>query len=219
MRAYGKFELLYEESHEKGVLYLKFPAEQPPEVMRAANGKLEVKVRDELTSQSDLQLPVDLVVLVTGMVQPRERGAASGRSSFRSAGTASSTRSTPSSGRSRRSWTVSRSAAPASSPRPSSESVTSGLAAVTWSAAMLKQGRAELDPQVATIDPELCSWCGACVESCPYDRDQPARHVGRQGRGGDRRRHLQGLRRLRTDMPPTRDRPAGLHQPRDGGHD
>ena len=34
---------------------------------------------------------------------------------------------------------------------------------------MLKQGRAELDPQVATIDPELCNWCGICVESCPYD--------------------------------------------------
>ena len=55
MRTYGRFELLYGESREKGALYLKFPAEQPPEVSRATSGKLEVKVCDELTSKSDLR--------------------------------------------------------------------------------------------------------------------------------------------------------------------
>jgi heterodisulfide reductase subunit A len=168
MRTYGRFELLYEESREKGVLYLKFPAEQPPEVSRATSGKLEVKVRDELTSQNDLQLPVDLVVLVTGMV-PRENEELVkalklpiGRDGFFN-------EIHP---KLRPVETVVDGVAICGAcqfPKTSSESVTSGLAAVTWSAAMLKQGRAELDPQVATIDPDLCSWCGICVESCPYD--------------------------------------------------
>jgi heterodisulfide reductase subunit A len=54
-------------------------------------------------------------------------------------------------------------------PRSSSEAVASGLAAVTQSAAILKRGFAELDPLVATVDLERCTWCGACETTCPYD--------------------------------------------------
>jgi heterodisulfide reductase subunit A len=168
MRTYGKFELLYEESREKGALYLKFPAEQPPEVSRATSGKLEVKVRDELTSQSDLQLPVDLVVLVTGMV-PRENEDLVKTLKLPIGQDGFFNEIHP---KLRPVETVVDGVAICGTcqfPKTASESVTSGLAAVTWSAAMLKQGRAELDPQVATIDPELCTWCGICVETCPYD--------------------------------------------------
>jgi heterodisulfide reductase subunit A len=49
-----------------------------------------------------------------------------------------------------------------------SESVASGLAAVTQSAAMLKLGRAELDPQVAIVDAGACTGCGDCVAACPF---------------------------------------------------
>jgi heterodisulfide reductase subunit A len=38
---------------------------------------------------------------------------------------------------------------------------------------MLKQGRAELDPQVATVDPEICTDCGTCYPACPYDAISP----------------------------------------------
>jgi heterodisulfide reductase subunit A len=40
---------------------------------------------------------------------------------------------------------------------------------VTQSAAILKRGFAELDPLVATVDLERCTWCGACETTCPYD--------------------------------------------------
>jgi len=55
------------------------------------------------------------------------------------------------------------------SPKNSAESVASGLAAVTQSGAILKRGFAELDPMVATVNEEACTWCGKCLEACPYD--------------------------------------------------
>jgi len=54
-------------------------------------------------------------------------------------------------------------------PKNSAESVASGLAAVTQSASVLKVGVAELDPLVATVDLDKCTWCGKCVPACPYD--------------------------------------------------
>ena len=53
-------------------------------------------------------------------------------------------------------------------PKCSAESVASGLAAVTQSASVLKKGVAELDPLVATVDPDRCTWCGKCETACPY---------------------------------------------------
>jgi heterodisulfide reductase subunit A len=168
MRTYGKYELLYEESRERGALYLKFPADQSPEVGRGTDGKLEVKVRDQLTSQNELRLPVDLVVLVTGMVPRGNEELVKtlklpiGRDGFFN-------EIHP---KLRPVETVVDGVAICGTcqfPKTASESVASGLAAVTWSAALLKQGRAELDPQVATVDPELCTWCGICAETCPYD--------------------------------------------------
>ena len=34
---------------------------------------------------------------------------------------------------------------------------------------MLKRGFAELDPMVAIVDNDACTWCGKCDEACPYD--------------------------------------------------
>ena len=54
-------------------------------------------------------------------------------------------------------------------PKTAAESVASGMAAVTQSAALLKKGFAELDPLVATVDQDTCTGCTACAEACPYD--------------------------------------------------
>jgi heterodisulfide reductase subunit A len=54
-------------------------------------------------------------------------------------------------------------------PKSSAESVASGLAAVTQSASVLKKGVTELDPLVATVDPDVCEWCDKCIAACPYE--------------------------------------------------
>ena len=53
-------------------------------------------------------------------------------------------------------------------PKNSSESVASGLAAVTQSAVILKKGFAELDPLVAIVHADACTACGQCLDACPY---------------------------------------------------
>jgi heterodisulfide reductase subunit A len=62
----------------------------------------------------------------------------------------------------------------------SAEAVASGLAAVTQSASILKRGFAELDPLVAIVDTDLCTWCGACDEACPYGAPKEAEVGGKK---------------------------------------
>jgi len=169
MRTYGKFELLYGEALEKGSAFVKYPDDEPPTVEKdAASGGLVVTARDLLSEGDEVALSADLVVLVTGMV-PRDNAdliktlkLPVGQSGFFN-------EIHP---KLRPVETVVDGAyicGACQGPKTSSESVASGLAAVTQSAAILKRGFAELDPLVATVDAETCAWCGACETTCPYD--------------------------------------------------
>jgi ferredoxin len=212
MRTYGKFELLYAEAAEKGSAFVKFPDDEPPTIEKdAQSGRLTVTARDLLSEGEEVALTADLVVLVTGMVPRENEGLTKtlklpvGQSGFYN-------EIHP---KLRPVETVVDGAyicGACQAPRTSSESVASGLAAVTQSAAILKRGFAELDPLVATVDTEACTWCGACETTCPY----AAR------RQGDRRHLadiLQRLRGLRARLPVRRHRPAGLHRRPDQSHD
>jgi heterodisulfide reductase subunit A len=167
IRTYGNFELLYTEARKQGAVYVKFPDDAPPTVAGEAGGGLACTVRDLLSGDEELEIPVDLVVLVTGMVPRKNEEMVGllklplGRDGFFNeihpklrpvetmvdgiliAGTCQG-------------------------PKSSAESVASGLAAVTQSASVLKKGVAELDPLVATVDPDACTWCGKCLDACPY---------------------------------------------------
>jgi heterodisulfide reductase subunit A len=167
IRTYGNFELLYTEARKQGAIYVKFPDDAPPVVALDKAGGLAVTVRDLLSGDEELEIPVDLVVLVTGMVPRKNEEMVGllklplGRDGFFNeihpklrpvetmvdgiliAGTCQG-------------------------PKSSAESVASGLAAVTQSASVLKKGVAELDPLVATVDPDACTWCGKCLDACPY---------------------------------------------------
>jgi heterodisulfide reductase subunit A len=169
IRTYGKFELMYSESRERGSVYMKFPDETPPSVAKMADGRLAVTVVDTQTGNEELTLPADLVVLVTGMVPRKNQDLTSvlklpvGVDGFYNeihpklrpvetvvAGVMI--------------------AGACQSPKTLSESVASGLAAVTQSAGILLKGFAELDPLVATVDLAACAGCtDTCLASCPYD--------------------------------------------------
>ncbi len=167
MRTYGKFELMYTQSRELGSVYMKFADGAPPTVARGDDGKVLVTLRDVLTGDEELSIPADLVVLVTGAVprrneelinvlklpvdkdgffneiHPKLRPVETVVDGVFIAGACQG-------------------------PKNSSESVASGLAAVTQSAVILKKGFAELDPLVAIVDADACTACGKCLDACPY---------------------------------------------------
>jgi heterodisulfide reductase subunit A len=53
-------------------------------------------------------------------------------------------------------------------PKNAGESVVSSLSAVAKAAALLVKGYVDLQPFVAFVKTELCVWCGKCAAACPY---------------------------------------------------
>ena len=167
VRTYGKFELMYSESREQGSVYMRFPDDTPPAVARTKD-RLEVSVLDPSTISEKITLPVDLVVLVTGMV-PRRNEELTGLLKLPVGGDGFYNEIHP---KLRPVETVVAGVMIAGScqgPKTAAESVASGLAAVTQSGGILKRGIAELDPLVAVVHPDACTGCDACLTSCPYE--------------------------------------------------
>ena len=167
MRTYGKFETMYTESRKLGSVYLKFADDAPPTVARTDSGGLLVTVRDVLTGSEELAIPADLVVLVTGMI-PRRNEELIGVLKLPVDKDGFFNEIHP---KLRPVETVVDGvfiAGACQGPKNSSESVASGLAAVTQSAVILKKGFAELDPLVAVVHTDACTACGLCLDACPY---------------------------------------------------
>ncbi|MEZ5118130.1 MAG: CoB--CoM heterodisulfide reductase iron-sulfur subunit A family protein [Candidatus Nanopelagicales bacterium] len=167
VRAYGKNELLYTKSREAGSVYLKYPDDGPPTVEELPDGRLGVTLIDVLTDGREITLPVDLVVLVTGMV-PRRNEALVDLLKLPLGSDGFFNEIHP---KLRPVETVVDGvliAGCCQAPGSAAESVASGLSAVTQSAALLKKGYAELEPLVATVHPDACTGCGDCLEVCPY---------------------------------------------------
>jgi len=167
MRTYGKFETMYTESRKLGSVYMKFADDAPPTVARNDAGGLLVTTRDVLTGDEELTIPADLVVLVTGMI-PRQNEDLIGVLKLPVDKDGFFNEIHP---KLRPVETVVDGvfiAGACQGPKNSSESVASGLAAVTQSAVILKKGFAELDPLVAIVDADACTACRLCVDTCPY---------------------------------------------------
>jgi heterodisulfide reductase subunit A2 len=185
IRSYGKYELLYNRSRDEGALYLRFPDDEPPVVSRvgtdgggsAAGYPLTVTTRDVLTDGEELAIPADLVVLVTGMV-PRKNDELVKTLKLPVGNDGFLNEIHP---KLRPVETVVDGVficGACQSPKNSAEAVASGLAAVTQSAAILKRGYAELDPLIAVVDTDACSWCGLCLEACPYEAPREVEQDG-----------------------------------------
>lgn len=167
MRTYGKYELFYIQALHQSSIFLRYEASEPPQVL-SENGRLKVRVKDVLTGGEEIEIASDLVVLVTGMI-PRDNSdlvdvlkLPVGKDGFYNeihpklrpvetvvdgifiAGTAQG-------------------------PKTLAESVASSMAAVSKSAALLLKGYVDLEPLIARVNPELCTWCGACMDVCPYE--------------------------------------------------
>jgi heterodisulfide reductase subunit A2 len=172
IRTYGRgHEDYYRLASQQQVMFLRYLAEEPPEVVKAPAGDpfpLLVKVKDYLTRGEEMELPVDLVVLATGMmpepiddlvelfkitagtdrflaeVHPKLRPVETAVPGLILAGTAQG-------------------------PMNILESSAAASAAAAKVSALLAQGRVELEPFVASVDLERCQGSGECVAACPYE--------------------------------------------------
>jgi heterodisulfide reductase subunit A len=170
MRTYGKYETMYEQALNQGSVFLRYEEGELPQVT-AEGSKLKVRVKDRLTDGEEIEIDTDLVVLVTGMVPRENAGLVNvlklpvGKDGFFN-------EIHP---KLRPVETVIDGvfiAGASQGPKTLAESVASSMAAVSKSAALLLKGYVDLEPLVARVNPELCTWCGACMEVCPYEAVQ-----------------------------------------------
>ncbi|HEY89028.1 MAG TPA: CoB--CoM heterodisulfide reductase iron-sulfur subunit A family protein [Thermoflexia bacterium] len=166
IRTYGHYETVYEEARHGGALFLRWEPDNPP-VVTEADGRLLVTVQDTLDGGEELEIGADLVVLVVGM-EPRENEQLNDILKI------------PESEdgfykevhiKLRPVETVIDGvfiAGAAQSPKTMSESVASALAAVAKTGGLLKKGYVDLEPLIAQVDTDKCTWCGECLKACPY---------------------------------------------------
>ena len=166
IRTYGKFELLYEDASKAGSIFLRFKKSDPPEVIREGDGLL-VRVKDFLTGGEEIEVPADLIVLVTGMAPKENRRLTEllklpiGSDGFYNE--------------------IHPKLRPVETvidgvylggccqgPKNLSESIVSSLSAVSKAAALLVKGYVDLQPFVAYVIEDRCTWCGECEKACPY---------------------------------------------------
>ena len=170
IRTYGRGqEELYESASRNRVVFIRYEAENAPEVLQntgsADDFPLHVKAKDTLTFGEEIEAPVDLVVLATGMepnrvsdlvemmklpvgtdrflleVHPKLRPVELPVSGILLAGTCQA-------------------------PMDVGEACNAAGAAAVKAVALLDRGYVELDPFVARVDLEKCQGSGACLEAC-----------------------------------------------------
>lgn len=172
MQTYGKdLEEYYQKAREKFVQFIRFDAENPPEVIPKSRGKYTVRVDDILVNET-VELDADLVVLSTPLVQTDEAKELSkllkvplGADGFFFeahvklrpvdfatdgvfvCGTAHSPKTIP-------------------------ESIAQAYAAASRAGIPMALGRVRTEAITSIVDEDLCTGCGTCIKICPYSAIQ-----------------------------------------------
>jgi len=172
IRTYGRGqENLYEQSAKNNVRFFRFAAADSPVVAVNDDGSdypLKVTVKDGLTFNEEVEAPVDLVVLGTGM----EAGAIADLVSMMKLPVGSDKflqEVHPKLAPVEMSVVGVFLAGTAQAPMSICEACNSAAAAAVKTASLLSKGYVELDPYVAVVDHDICEGTGACVEACLAD--------------------------------------------------
>jgi heterodisulfide reductase subunit A len=179
---YGFREEYYTEARRRGVVFIRYTDDEPPQVV-AEGDRTVVRVRD-LTLDRSLSLPADLVPL-SMTIAPAEgtdelaemlRVPITGEGFFKDAQLKL------------RPMDFMREgiflAGMAHYPKFTEESISHALAAAARALTLLSQGSLHLGGVVAVVDPNKCVGCLTCTRTCPFAIPQIIKQEGRSGVGG-----------------------------------
>lgn len=167
IRTYGKQEILYDKSSKQGDFYFKFEEKEPP-VVEMDGKSLLVKLKDYLTAKMPLEVEADMVVLVTGMVAREDSLQIAEHFKIPIGSDKFFNEIHP---KLKPVETVIKGVYIGGScqgPKNISESVQSSLSAAAKISALLKSGTVSVDPIIARVNADACTWCGKCAAVCDY---------------------------------------------------
>lgn len=168
MQTYGKdFEEYYQKAREQFVQFIRFDAENPPEVIIKSKGKYSVRVEDILINDT-VDLDADLIVLSTPLVQTEEAKELSkmlkvplGADGFF---LEAHVKLRPVDFATEGIFVC----GTAHSPKTISESIAQAYAAASRAGIPMALKRVRTEAITSIIDEDLCTGCGTCLKLCPY---------------------------------------------------
>jgi len=167
IRTYGKQETCYVDSTKQGDVYLQFYEKSFPTIEKKGD-KTIITLNDALTDNESMEVSADLVVLVTGMIPRKEDKIAGilkvpiGSDKFYNE---IHTKLRPVE-------TVIDGifiAGACQSPKNIRATMASTLSATAKANSLISTGKIELEPIIATVDTDICEWCGKCDELCTFN--------------------------------------------------
>ena len=167
IRTYGKQEVLYDQSSKQGDFYFKFEEKEAP-VVEQEGKSLVVKFKDYLTAKMPIEVEADMVVLVTGMVAREDSVSISELFKIPIGNDKFFNEIHP---KLKPVETVIKGVyigGTCQGPKNISESVQSSLSASAKISALLKSGTVSVDPIIARVNADACTWCGKCSGVCDY---------------------------------------------------
>ncbi len=167
IRTYGFSESYYSEARRKNVLFIRYDEDRKPEVSQNGSG-LQVEIFDR-TLQRPVQFPVDIVVLSTGIVADKGNDTIAkllkvplnkdnffleAHMKLRPVDFASDGVYL---------------CGLAHSPKGIDESIIQAQATASRAATVLSKDEYETEATISSVNEDICSGCGTCVEVCEFD--------------------------------------------------
>ena len=166
MRTYGLLEDYYTEARERGIIFIRFDQETPPEVKASADG-LTVFVKDHIL-QRNLAISADLVTLSAGVVAEDTEALSrimklnrNPEGFFIEAHVKLRPVDMPGEGIFL--------CGTAHGPKLISESIVQAQAAASRATTFLAKSELKLSAVTAKVDTDYCIKCLTCVRSCPFE--------------------------------------------------
>jgi heterodisulfide reductase subunit A len=165
MRTYGLMEDAYNTAREKGVNFIHFEKDHPPEVTEES-GELRIRLLDELLGEEVILEP-DLLILSVGIV-PSEAGELPKILKIPLTKDGFFLESHPKLRPVEFSVEGIYLCGLAHWPKHISESIAQAKAAAGKACIQLAKGYVALEPTISSVDQKICMGCGICEKLCPY---------------------------------------------------